>query len=203
MIKVQSSGLRALRDELASMGQNVTKEVRVAAWKTQKKGRREIAKQIAKIIKKPVKYFQKASYSKMLPDGFFIAIRGEFKMAIKYFKPRHVKAGVVADITRSSVFIDNGRKKRTSGKRVFEGGFMGPRPGVLAPKLRGIAARRKGTNRFPIQALPAIHLTSTLKNVDYFTPKVVSDLRVEFIKQVKERIRFLKVKMAGKLRNQK
>jgi hypothetical protein len=51
--------------------------------------------------------------------------------------------------------------------------------------------------------LPAIHLTSTLKNVDYFTPKVVSDLRVEFIKQVKERIRFLKVKMAGKLRNQK
>jgi hypothetical protein len=203
MIKVEVGGLRALREELAVMGQNVTKEVRVAAWKTQKKGRMEIARNISSVIKRPAKFFKKASYSKMLPDGFFIAIRGEFRIALKHFSPKHIKPGISVNVNRGTVYIDNGRKKRTGGKQVIAGGFMGPKPGIPTAKFRGVPMQRKGSGRLPIQAIPAVHLTSTLQNIDWFTPKMADVLKVEFVKQIRERIRFLKVKMAGKLRNQK
>jgi len=177
MIKVEVGGIRALREELAVMGQNVTKEVRVAAWKTQKKGRMEIARNISSVIKRPAKFFKKASYSKMLPDGFFIAIRGEFRIALKHFNPKHIKPGISVNVNRGTVYIDNGRKKRTGGKQVIAGGFMGPKPGIPTAKFRGVPMQRKGSGRLPIQAIPAVHLTSTLQNIDWFTPKNTITLR--------------------------
>ncbi|WP_125334407.1 hypothetical protein [Brucella anthropi] len=60
-------------------------------------------------------------------------------LSLKYFKPRQFKTG-----TKATVW---GRRQS------FSGAFMGPRPGVLAPKLNGNVFHRTGSDRFPIERL--------------------------------------------------
>jgi len=66
-------------------------------------------------------------------------------MSLKYFQPRQFAAG-----TKATVW---GRRQ------LFPGGFMGPRPGVLAPKLNGNVFHRTsaqtwiGGKRTPIERL--------------------------------------------------
>jgi hypothetical protein len=195
MIQIESKGLRALRDELAAMQVNVVKEMRIAAWKAQKRSRNEVAKRLAKEIKQPAKRLKGASYAKMMPNdgGFVFIIREKFKIAIKRFKPRHTKAGVIVLV----------RKAGSSRKNLYQKGFMGGSPKTQSIKLRGIPMERKGTQRYPLRTIPAIQLTKEIVGIAGMIGNISALLRLEFRKQVVERIRFLKLKLAGKLRNQK
>jgi hypothetical protein len=196
VIQIESKGLRALRDELAAMQVNVTKEMRIAAWKAQKRGRAEVAKRLSKVIKQPAKRLKGASYAKMMPNdgGFIFVIREKFKIAIKRFKPRHTKAGVTVNVRRSG----------THGERVaYRKAFLGGKPGKPSPKLHGAPMERVGESRYPLRTVPAIGLVAEISVIPGVIGGVGVLLKDEFRKQVRERIRFLKVKLAGKLRNQK
>ena len=195
MIRIDSSGLRALRDELAAMQVNVTKEMRTAAWKAQKRGRNEVAKRLSKEIRQPAKRLKGASYAKMRgDDGFIFVIRSEFKIAMKRFRPRHTKAGVIVNVVRT------GSKQR---RHLYYKGFLGGKPGKPSPKLNGNPMQRTGDTRYPIKRVPAAVLVAEIRGVPGLIGNIGDLLGLEYRKQVIERIRFLKVKLAGKLRNQK
>lgn len=195
MIKIESGGLKILEAELAAMPVVLKKEMRIAAWKAQKRGRNEVARRIAKDIKQPAKRLKGASYAKMLPEGkgFMFIIRAIFRIAIKRFKPKHTKAGVTVSI----------RKQGSSRKEVYPKGFMGGTHKTQSVKLRGTPMERKGKERYPIRAIPAINLTQEIRNAAGMVGDIAGMLRDEYQKQVVERIRFIKVKLSGKLRNQK
>lgn len=204
MIQVTGfASLRDLRDQLGAMQENVTKEIRVAAWRAQKRIRGQIASELTKIINQPRKLMIKATYSKIKPDGsFIIVIRKEFAIAVKKFRPKHVKAGVVAKTGKKVVYQNpfTGKVQTSdTGKQTFPGGFMGPRPGVPATKLRGTPVRRVGSKRKPIQAIPAINVVLTIHQNPDKLPKIIKLAQAEFEKQVRERIRFLTVKKQKKL----
>jgi hypothetical protein len=196
MIKIESTGLRVLRDELAAMQVNVVKEMRIAAWKAQKRGRAEVAKRLSKIIKQPAKRLKGASYAKMLPNdgGFKFIIREAFKIAIKRFKPKHTKNGVTVKV------INAGNR---SERRLYRNAFIGGKPGKPSPKLNGNPVERVGKNKYPLRTIPAIGLVAEISVIPGVIGGIGVLLKDEFRKQVRERIRFLKVKLAGKLRNQK
>jgi hypothetical protein len=196
MIKIESTGLRALRDELAAMQVNVKKEMRIAAWQTQKKGRAKVATKLAAFIKQPAKRLKGASYAKMLPDdgGFVFVVREKFRIALKRFRPAHTKAGIVVGVLKS----EKGKSRRVYGK-----GFLGGKPGKKSPKLHGAPMERTGEKRKPLRTIPAIRVVDEVRGVTGMVKSIGALLRDEFRANVVKRIRFLKLKLAGKLRNQK
>ncbi len=196
MIKIKSTGLRALRNQLAAMPVDVPKEMRIAAWKAQKRGRSEVAKRLSKVIKQPAKRLKGASYAKMLPkdQGFIFVIRAAFKIAMKAFKPRHLKNGVQVNVLKTE-----SRERR----HLYTRAFLGGKPGKPSPKLNGNPMQRTGDERYPIKRVPAAVVVTEIRGVIGLTGGLMHILQDEYRKQVQERIRFLKLKLAGKLRNQK
>lgn len=204
MIQVDTQDFAVLRNRLIAMQENMTKEIRVAAWKAQKRIRGQIASELTKIINQPRKVLIKATYSKIAKTGssFAVHIRGEFAIAIKRFKPKHVKQGVVAQTGRKTVHqnpVTGQVQPADTGKVTFAGGFMGTRPGVTSIKLRGTPVRRKGKKRLPIQAIPAVNIVLTVHQNPEMLPHIVEMTKAEFEKQVRERIRFLTLKKQKKL----
>lgn len=203
LVNVEAKGIRELRDKLASMQENVKKEVRIASWKAQKRIRSLIAGLLSKnVVNQPKKVMAKAVYSKMRDDGFLIVIRGNFSVSIKRFKPKQNKKGVTAKTGKKTVKQNpfTGKVDTVStGKEFFPSAFMGPRPGIPAPKLRGAVVQRKTKARLPIQAVPAVNIVLSLKNVEGTVQKLVAMSQDELVKQVKERIRFLTLKQQKKL----
>jgi hypothetical protein len=196
VIKIDSTGLRALRDELADMQVNVKKEMRIAAWQAQKKGRAQVATKLALVIKQPAKRLKGASYAKMLPDngGFIFIVREKFRIALKRFRPTHTKAGVVVGVLKS---------EKGKSRRVFSNAFLGGKPGKKSPKLNGNPMERVGEDRKPLKTVPAIRVVDEVRGISGMVGEIGETLKVIFRAEVAERIRFLKVKIAGKLRNQK
>lgn len=204
MISVKGfDSLRDLRDQIGAMQENVTKEIRVAAWRAQKRIRGQIATELTKIVNQPRKVLIKATYSKIKPNGdFVIVIRGVFAIAVKRFKPKQTKAGVVAKTGKKIVYQNpfTGKMQTSdTGKQTFPGGFMGPKPGVISPKLRGVPVRRVGSKRLPIQAIPAVNVVLTIHQNPDKLPKIIKLAQAEFEKQVRERIRFLTLKKQKQL----
>jgi hypothetical protein len=196
MIQIDSKGLRALRDELAAMPVNVAKEMRIAAWSAQKKGRAKVAAELAKTIKQPIKKLKGASYAKMMQDdsGFVFVVREKFRIALKRFKPTHTKDGVIVGVLKS----EKGKSRRKYSKA-----FLGSKPGKPSPKLRGNPMERIGDKRKPLRTIPAIRVVDEVRGIYGMVNRIGETLKVVFRAEVVERIRFLKLKLAGKLRNQK
>lgn len=203
LVNVEAKGIRELRDKLASMQENVKKEVRIASWKAQKRIRSLIAGLLSKnVVNQPKKVMAKAVYSKMRDDGFLIVIRGNFSVSIKRFKPKQNKKGVTAKTGKKTVKQNpfTGKVDTVStGKEFFPSAFMGPRPGISSTKLRGAVVQRKSKSRLPIGAVPAVNIVLSLKNVEGTVQKLVAMSQDELVKQVKERIRFLTLKQQKKL----
>ncbi|MEE9923994.1 MAG: hypothetical protein PBV01_11600 [Brucella anthropi] len=82
----------------------------------------------------------KTRRASMKGDALEFSIIGSGRpLSLKYFKPRQFRVGSKATVW--------GRRQ------TFPGAFMGPRPGVLAPKLNGNVFHRTGSGRFPIERL--------------------------------------------------
>jgi len=204
MIHVDTHDLSAIRNRIIAMKENATKEIRVAAWRAQKRIRSQIASELAKIINQPKKVLIKATYSKIAKTGssFTVHIRGEFAIAIKRFKPKHTKRGVIAKTGKKTVHknsLTGAVQSADTGKIVFSNGFMGPKPGRSSIKLRGTPVRRVGRKRLPIQAIPAVNIVLTIYQNPEKLPQIISMAQTEFEKQVRERMRFLTLKQQKRL----
>lgn len=195
MISVDPGGLRALRQALSDLESDVPKEMKVATSKTIKRGKSITAKKLSKIIKAKQKILRAVGRGKRDGSQAFFILSGNFRISWKWFKPVQDNAGVTVKATRVPLSAKTQQDLR--------GAFMGPRPGVVAVKLRGQVMRRKSVSGRKIQAVPAMVPVELLRQNPGMVDDIVAEFTTEYEKQIRERIRFLKVKMAGKLRNQK
>jgi hypothetical protein len=132
----------------------------------------------------------------MLPNdgGFVFVVREKFRIALKRFKPTHTKEGVVVGVLKS----EKGKSRRKYNKA-----FLGGKPGKPSVKLHGAPMERVGEKRKPLRTIPAIRVVDEVRGISGMVREIGQTLKVIFRDEVAKRIRFLKLKLAGKLRNQK
>lgn len=88
------------------------------------------------VVQRSVKFFPASTSVGRME----VAIHGSGReLSLKLFRARQFKAGVRAHVWGKS--------------KMYKGGFMGPRPGVIAPKLAGHAFVRAGKSRLPISKM--------------------------------------------------
>ncbi len=145
-ISVDMQQVLALQNALIGTKRGLQTEMRVAINKavnsTFTKVSRDVRKEVmvkARDIKKVMRKVRPKAG--MMPNGQVI-LEHENRLSLKYFGARQNKT------RRSGVSYQISRK---GGRKILKGGFMGPRPGVIAPRLGGHVFKRKGKARLPIQ----------------------------------------------------
>jgi hypothetical protein len=68
----------------------------------------------------------------------------ENRLGLQYFNARQTKTGVSYKISKKG------------GRKSVAGAFMGPKPGILAPRLNGGVFARVGAERLPIVKLKGV-----------------------------------------------
>lgn len=199
-VGIQIRGMAEMREMLAKMQEDVPREIAIAASKTGKKAINQIGKVASKIVAMPAKRLKKVAYYKANSRGVLVRIRGVFNVALKHFKPNQNKTGTTARVSRGGGVAHN-RSNRPMPNAV-PGAFMGSRPGRTTVKLRGQVMQRKGKQRLPIEAVQAMNLANSLRKNNAVNA-IIDGVKDEFVKQVKERIRFLMVKKQRRLTWQK
>jgi hypothetical protein len=194
-LRVEYRGIDAVRAQLLDLSNNMPKEIAIAGTETAKKARKMIARKLATVIRQPIKNLLKATYYKSRSDGVLIRIRS-FEIALRRFKPTQNKQGVSV-ATRRGAFNASTLKKQTI-KDNYPGAFMGPNPKKRSPKLRGNPVKRVGRSRLPIKALPAVSVVATTDQSG-LTQILAEEIKVEYGKQILERVRMLTLKKQKKL----
>ena len=177
----------------------LSKEVGVAAWKTANYGKSQMAKRIQPEIAVPQREIKKHIKVKRIRQQMSqVTLDKTKRFSLKAFKPRQQAKGT------------GYKTSRKRGRKRLDGSFMGPRPGVVAVKLRGHVwmrvgpkvmfkkGARKGSMGQRIIKLygPGVH-AAFLKN-DNKEPMRV-DLDVRFLKELNDRLRYLRLKRSGQL----
>lgn len=192
MIKTDTADLRRLRDELATLTNDMRKEMRIALKAAAKKGRSEAAKAASKVIRQPQKNLKRAVYYKINGERVEVVLRGKHRIALKHFKPRQTKAGIKVKPYKTA--------ERYDERRDYYKGFMGPRPGRLSTKFRGQPMQRVGQERLPIDAMRAVHVVEDLRKHPAIVSAMIQDIGGEARHQIERRIRYLRLKAKGGLR---
>lgn len=138
-ITVDSSQFNQLAAAVAAAGKSLPKELAAAVNATVKQAETKMSRDIGseitmKIgdIKKNIKTPRKATAAN--PQGI-VSLSWSTREGLENFKARHTKQGVTYKISRKS------------GRGFVAGAFMGPKPGMLAPKLYGGVYKRVGAQR--------------------------------------------------------
>ena len=146
IVGVDMKQVQELARALEGTKRGLQTEMRVAINKTVNstftKVSRDVRKEVmvkARDIKKVMRKVRPKGG--MLPNGKVI-LEHEKRLSLKYFGAKQNKR------KRSGVSYQISRK---GGRKILKGGFMGPRPGVIAPRLGGHVFARKGKARLPIQ----------------------------------------------------
>lgn len=136
MISV-TAAKKSLPRELAAVINKVAK-------RTEKSISMEIRKEVvvtAGSLKSKIKNRQKASAGS---PSAVVGLNHENRLGLQHFKARQTKTGVSYKISK------------TGGRKSIAGAFMGPKPGILAPRLYGGVFKRVGAQRLPIVKLRGV-----------------------------------------------
>lgn len=170
---------------LGAVVSNLPKELRIVSWKTARKTKSLIAKEVTKELAVPQKIVRaELSQARREPTGAEVALRKTARIPLRDFKARQVRSGVSYKISK------------TKGRKRIDGAFQGPRPGVVFTKFRGHVFTRVGTARLPIRKLYGVSpwgVFAINKQQKQVTPKVNQELR----KQLADRLRYQKLKKSG------
>lgn len=170
---------------LDNVASNLTKELRIVSWKTAKKAKSLIAKQVVKELATPQKIVR-AQLSTRRGSGpkATVTLKKSSRISLREFKPRQTKKGVSYRISKSQ------------GRKIIQGAFTGPKPGLTFVKFRGHAFKRVGKSRLPIVKLfgPSPWGVFVVnKQQQQVNPQINAELR----KQLAERVRFKTLKKQG------
>ena len=147
-IELNQTDLKALKAAVETAGKSLDRELVTAINKTAKAGVSLMAKQIGKDLNLPQRELKKGlRVSKRASKGSKsgqVTLKESRRPGLQHFKARQTRAGVSYKILKSG------------GGQSVKSGFMGPKPGVKAPKLYGGAFIRAGKPRLPIRKLHGI-----------------------------------------------
>jgi hypothetical protein len=180
LAKLLQGNAKRLRREMA-IAVNATSKKTVAIWA------KEVSKEVAtaqKNIKATIKVRKKASAGESKSPTAVVTQKKTGRIPLRDFGARQNKKGTTYKISKG-------------GKRGFvAGAFQGPKPGVMKASWRGRVFKRVGAGRLPIIQLfgPSPWGVSIKNNLKKPTVKAT---KIELIKQIERRIRFLKLKQSG------
>jgi len=180
LAKLLQGNTKRLRREMA-IAVNATSKKTVAIWA------KEVSKEVAtaqKNIKATIKVSKKAAASESKSPTAVVTQKKTGRIPLRDFGARQNKKGVSYKISKG-------------GKRGFvAGAFQGPKPGVMKASWRGRVFKRVGAGRLPIIQLfgPSPWGVSIKNNLKKPTVKAT---KIELVKQIERRIRFLKLKQSG------
>lgn len=168
-IELNQSDVKALKAAVEQAGKNLDRELVTAINKTAKAGVGLMAKQIGKDLNLPQREIKKGiRVTKRANKGSKsgqVTLRESKRPGLQHFKARQTRVGVSYKLLKSE------------GSRSVKSAFMGPKPGVKAPKLYGGAFIRSGDSRLPIRKLHGISPWGLYvkKHMDDETKKKLSD----------------------------
>ena len=179
-IEINANQLTALRKACGEAKKSFAKELAAGINATTKATRTQISKDIRSVVamkKKDVdaklKITSKATAQN--PVGHVVLEAGR-REGLQYYDARQDKRGVSYKI------------KPGGGRSRVNGSFMGPTPGVLAPKLNGGVFKRAGSTRLPIVKLYGVSaIGAWLKND--FTADTIGFISKGLEKQMERRIK--------------
>ena len=144
-IEVNAKQIKRLTEAVGKARKNFPRELAAAVNSVSKKTRISIGRRIRQTInlkkadaEKPIKI--KKTATAQAPVGV-VSIDRETRAGLQHFAARQNARGVSYKISKQG------------GRKLVAGAFMGPRPGVLAPKLNGGVFKRVGKSRQPIVKL--------------------------------------------------
>lgn len=138
-IEIDASQLDRLAEASKAAGKNIAKEIAGALNQVAKKTKLEMGRRIREtinlkkaVVEKPLSVKSEATESSFVA---VVSLKNEDRFGLQHFGARQDKRGVSYKISK------------TGGRKRVNGAFMGPRPGVLAPKLYGGVWKRMGAPR--------------------------------------------------------
>ena len=147
-IEINAKQLTALRKACGEAKKSFAKELAAGINATAKDVRLKISRDIGSEITMPAKDIKDRISTRdkatAVSPVAVVSLGWKKREGLQYFKARQTKSGVTYKISKKA------------GRGVVLGAFMGPSPGVLAPKLNGGVFKRIGSARLPITKLRAV-----------------------------------------------
>jgi len=187
---------KGLIKELEQLANSLPKQLGIVTWKTAKKGKSFIAKSVTEelaVTQKVIKPFLHLQTKKIGKTRSSLTLFKSKRMSLRHFKPKQTGVGVSYKISKRG------------GRQIIPHAFMGPKPGVIAPRLGGNVWLREGARK----AKGAPGLSQRIRRAGagpspwgVFVLQKKSTalsklLREEMRKQLAERLRIIKLKIPG------
>ncbi len=189
---ISNRQIQGLNNALKGTNKNIRSELAIAVNATTKKTKTAINKQVrselavtAKSVNRGLAVSRKADRKSKQPTGE-VTLSKTARLPLKDFKPRQTKKGVSYKISK------------TQGRSTVSGAFMGPKPGVMKASWKGNVFKRVGQSKLPIVKLqgPSPWGAFVKKGM---ARTVKKESKRELDKQIKRRIRFVKLKKSGSI----
>jgi hypothetical protein len=191
-VVVDRARVKELSLAVQRSGKKLKKELAIAVNATSRFVKKQSAKEIGKELSTAQKNIAAvlAITQKAKAEGEHsnpkatVRVKKTGKIPLRDYGARQTKKGVSYKISK------------TKGRRMATGAFQGPKPGVMKASWRGRVFQRVGKSRLPIVQLfgPSPWGVFAIKKLK---PPVMAAAKAELNKQVKRRIRFIKLKQSG------
>lgn len=143
-VEINQQSLRQLQTAIRKVGGNLDREMATAINKTAKRTKRLVAKRVTsrlnavqKVVIENMPKPSKANPSKLSST---VELKQSRRLGLHKLKnTRHGKKGVAYRIDKRAA------------RQTIRGAFMGPRPGRMAARLKGLVAMRVGATRKPLR----------------------------------------------------
>ena len=147
-IEINAKQLTELRKACGEAKKSFARELAAGINATAKDVKLKISRDIGSEITMPAKDIKERISTRDRATAqnpvAVVSLGWKKREGLQYFKARQTKSGVTYRISKKA------------GRGVVLGAFMGPSPGVLAPKLHGGVFKRVGSERLPIMKLRAV-----------------------------------------------
>jgi len=187
-IEIKAKQLTALRASVgkakSKFGRELAATINAVAKKTKLDIGRDVRKTIA--IKKaeserPLKISTKATAESPRTT---VGIAKTPRLGLRHFGARQDKRGVSYKISKEG------------GRQRIEGGFQGPKPGVMKVSWKGNVFKRLGKERLPIVHLRGVSAFGAYAKND-FEKLQIKDIRTQLAKQMDRRIKLNDLRASG------
>ena len=187
-VTVDSNQIAGIKRAIENTGRVLRKELQVAVNATAKKAKSIINREIRLELAAPASSVAKTIRASRMASNTELSATVEVKktsrIPLRDFGARQTRKGVTARISK------------TRGRKLYEGAFQGPRPGLMNAKWRGRVFRRLGKSRNPIAQLYGPSSWGVFTVGKRQGPSV-EQTEAELKKQIDRRIKFLNLKKAG------
>ncbi len=178
-IEINKSQLSRLKGACLSASKSLTKELAGAINQVAKKTRLEMGRDIRAVVamkkedsEKPLSVRAEATATTL---SAVVSLKKTDRLGLNHFGVRQDKRGVSYKISK------------TGGRGRVEGGFRGPNPGTLAPRLHGHAFKRSGKKRLPIVQIKGVSAYGAFVKNNLTAPRTAA-VQDELHKQMERRI---------------